>query len=398
MTFYVEDIVTLLTSIKVSHRDAEVINSLYRQVNFDGKGYTEKQSKLAIRLCQRYLSMINSQQNKDFTPYLDNPMFRKPIRSIQTASKLISIIDVQNERLIKIEFPYNEELIKRIRAVRFKKISRISVDWNPSYKSWISNLSEDALLSFRFLITEYGFSADEEITSYYNQIDSILDNMSNYIPMLSMVNNTPAIVNATENTPTLTSTDTLESIFEARKLGVTVWDDHINEFIDSNNVDPFTRTFLRHDASSKFFIKQREHLYENTQILKNIVKYLLPTLFLIQQGQELKQLIIAYNLLKDIGIDTAEISVMFRLPNKMNKEFNDFVRDNHLNNPISENTKVVFISNKVPKTILESKIHFNCVVNMGDRSPHWMLSSFISAFPNLIWCGEQPKEYGFVDL
>ena len=41
------------------------------------------------------------------------------------------------------------------------------------------------------------------------------------------------------------------------------------------------------------------------------------------------------------------------------EKFNNFVREEKLNSVISEKTKAVFISSKVPKTILDKRIKFD---------------------------------------
>ena len=51
-----------------------------------------------------------------------------------------------------------------------------------------------------------------------------------------------------------------------------------------------------------------------------------------------------------------KISVMFRLDNKTDKEFNQYIKDHNLNNTLAKDTQVVYISSskKFPKPIFNS--------------------------------------------
>jgi len=118
--------------------------------------------------------------------------------------------------------------------------------------------------------------------------------------------------------------------------------------------------------------------------LELIIKKLGPTLFIVPGGAELNKLQLAYDLLRGMALPEKNISVLFRLSNENGKNFNEFVKNHQLNNPISEETSVVFVSNKLPKTIKKSGIRFNSVVNMGYNSAHYTLREFIKDHQNLV--------------
>ena len=81
-------------------------------------------------------------------------------------------------------------------------------------------------------------------------------------------------------------------------------------------------------------------------------------------------------------------------------EFNSFVKSNHLNNPISEKTRFVFVSQKMPKPVITSKAYFNCVISMGLHNMHYTIRDFTKNCPNLIYyCEQRPnREINFGDL
>ena len=123
-----------------------------------------------------------------------------------------------------------------------------------------------------------------------------------------------------------------------------------------------------------------------------------PCLFVIPGGHELKKLSQAYEFLKMLGIPDEQQSVMFRLDSNIDKNFNNFVKETGLNSPITENTKVVFISSKIPKPVLKSNLKFNSVINMGFGGVHYSIRDYVGNHENLVYYTEKKlqKEFDFV--
>jgi DNA helicase HerA-like ATPase len=103
----------------------------------------------------------------------------------------------------------------------------------------------------------------------------------------------------------------------------------------------------------------------------------------------------SYEFLKSLDITADEMSVMFRLPKETGEKFNKFVKDEQLNNPITEKTRVVFISGKVPKTVIESNIKFNCVVNFSLHSVHYTIREFVKNHHNVIHILDKKPQRNF---
>jgi preprotein translocase subunit SecD len=113
---------------------------------------------------------------------------------------------------------------------------------------------------------------------------------------------------------------------------------------------------------------------------------------------EMEKLQLGYDFLKSIKVDKSEMSVMFRMPSESHKKFNDFIKENKLNSPISEKTKVVFISSKLPKPLIKSKIKFNSLINLGFGGVHYSIKNFVENQENCISYTEKilQKEFEFV--
>ena len=186
----------------------------------------------------------------------------------------------------------------------------------------------------------------------------------------------------------MTTTDLLHSIFEARKFGIFTWDDTINNFVDSDEVTTTTREFLKSEPGTKFAINSENH---EISVLEDIVKHLFPVLVVIPGGDEFGTLTQSHKFFNNIGIANNEMSVMFRLPSETHEMFNIFVKQSELNSPITEKTKVVFISGKMPKPVLKSKVKFHCVLNLGYNNVHYSLREFVGKHENLIFYSKEKE-------
>jgi hypothetical protein len=81
-----------------------------------------------------------------------------------------------------------------------------------------------------------------------------------------------------------------------------------------------------------------------------------------------------------------DVSVMFRLDSstEKNKNFNTFVKEQNLNNPITENTKFIVVSSQIPKPVYKKNVKFNSILNFGYVNAHYTVRSAIKNCQNVI--------------
>ena len=90
---------------------------------------------------------------------------------------------------------------------------------------------------------------------------------------------------------------------------------------------------------------------------------------------------------------------MFRLDNGNGTVFNDIVKEYKLNNPITENTKVVFISQKLPKPVVKSNLEFKFVINLSVTwSSHYSINSYLDTLADVIRYAPTKKEKATIEL
>lgn len=381
MTMYIEDLIQKLEVMQgMNSYDAKIISSFSVQCWLGTSGLTEKQAALAIKILNRYEKKLSAYLTVSVKPFLDNPTYRNPLRKINTKTYKVSIVNHdQWGKAIKVEFPYDQIHIEAIRASRDKITYAI---FDREQTAWHFSLEEASIVLIKNLFKNVEVDFDENFQKYLKQVNNVLENMENFVPMLVLDNGTPKLKNVSDHTPEIKSTEVLPSIFEARKYGVSTWDDKIDTYLNSENVNPVTKDFLTSQMNSKFFVNS-----DNLPIssISDIVKYLKTCLIIVPADKELSKTSLVYNFLIEQGYQSNQMSVMFRLPSDSGAEFNEFVRNNKMNNQITSETKFVFVCSKMPKPLIKRNINFDLILNLGYVSPHYTLQHYLRNCQNIVY-------------
>lgn len=376
---YIEDIIhtAIKIGVKFNSWDTSLMTSFDNQLA-SGNGLTEKQANIAVRTLKRYLVQINQLIGHDFTSNIENPNYRYGIRVINNNKKISIVQNSEGKKLIKVEFPFDDKLLEKIRKEKSKLNHGI---WSKDDKAWFFSLDETSIQFLMLLVDENNFIPDDEFVNYAAQVKQIQSDFFKYIPMVVKNEEKFELANVSQYTPKISGQNLVESLLEARKAGIVVWSEDIEKELEESTIDNFVKKFLKNSPDEKLILNKHE---DSTTSIKNIIKHLTPCLFIIPGGSELEKLKSSVDLLNSVGIENSKMSVLFRLPNDTNADFNKFVKEQALNSPISEKTEIVFISAKIPKTIFESKISFNLIVNYGFYNVHYTIRDFIRWHHNVI--------------
>ena len=380
----------LLSKISLPSWDQQLMLSLSVQCS-QGSALTEKQDVLARRILGKNKINLSNFLKTDIGIFLDNPTYRTPVRKISLSRKISIFTNEIHGKAVRVVFPYNEEYVNQIR--KHKGIDTINrADWSQDEKAWIFSMCESNINFLMEFSKKYDFETDDEFKDYAEQITKILGDFEKYVPTLIVENNIPKLKNINKNIPELQSTDILEAIFESRKRGIFVWDDTIVNFVEnlSNNT---TKEFLKSKTNDMMQIEPEKSDFSS---LSEVIKFMTPSLFVIPGGDELEKLSQSIEFLKYAGINNDEISVMFRLSSDTHLEFNNFVKNNGFNSPITEKTKVVVVSGKLPKPVIKSKIKFHSVVNLGFTNAHYTMKDYVKNQENIIFYSHKRETRGFI--
>lgn len=364
--------------IPLLQMDEGIVNSLSTQIAM-GNGFTEKQAILALKLVRRYARQLSVALNKDVIPFIDSPEYKLPTRIInQSKTIVIKKIVGSNKKIISINFPYNEIVVNNIKV--YKKLlsqkshTGNSINWNIDNKSWDFDLREEHVSWINSNIVNESFVVDESFVELVDQIEKVKNNIEGHVPMVIFEENKFRFVNVPPSVPQPSSLDVVDVLVEARKYGITIWSETIDAVLGKIDLNPFLLKFLT-SPNLTSLPEDREKLTMTD--ITSIVECSLPCLVVIPGGSELKHLELCYKLFQKYGISTEEMTVLFRLEGEIGKNTNSFIKENKLNNPISEKIKIVFISGKVPKPLVESKTNFSTILNFGISGVHYTLSNYL---------------------
>jgi hypothetical protein len=387
---YVEDILDNIVgfgswmtkaTINFTPYDRNMLESFSDQISRN-LGFTEKQCIAVVKVLKSYKSSISAAVGKDVTPFLENPQFKLPKRTL-VSTKSLKIEEIENNnKIIRVKFPYDEGMISSIKDFRKKQQQlytgafftdlNSTIEWNAAERSWDFSLREDYILWLLDLVTSKGFTIDQLILDYAEEMTKILESAQDYVPMV-LFDDKFTFKNTHKNIPQPVSTDLIDVLFDARQYGINTWDENIDVALDSELINPCTREFFK-NTKSQFTVEPAKYDFSD---LTDIVTKTGIVIFVIPGGSELVSLKHSHEYLKSIGITNEQVTVLFRLDSNAGKMCNDYVKDNQLNNHLNENIKFIFISIKVPKPIIANKIKIDAIINLGSNSAHYTVKNLL---------------------
>jgi len=381
---YIEDLIDRVSTRVIwssdihpfNFREMQFLESVQAQLS-RGNSLTEKQAHLSLIILSKSKHWMRDQIS-NIDEILDNPQWKYTFRKL-TTEKRIFIDTFNNEKVILVEFPFDSILVDTFRKRNQGLHELYKGLWDGDKKAWIFGLTEKSIAWLGDILIPKNFEVDEEFLELYKFISEIHENIEQHIPMVTYKNNKFSLINAHKNIPELSTENLAEALFFARDHGINTWDDEIDSMI--NNLSVCTRSLLSSTAKQKnWFNSEQIPIFE----FEDILKYGGPCLILIPGGSELELTKKWTEFALKIGINIEDISVMFRLPNEQ-ASFNQYVKNIGLNNPIIDNTRIVFVSTKITKPLVKSNIKFNTAINLGYYNYlHFTMTTMVESVPNLI--------------
>lgn len=170
--------------ISLARYDMKVVPSLAEQT-IGGKGYTDKQAKLATELIIKYERQL-AKHDIDISP-VRTPEYRIPLRDIDRSTR----VWIEDD-LIKFKFPYNVAQIEQVREAA--KDSKGSIRFNRVTKLQEAALTEWNLNWVYAFAKQHNFEIDKSVTDL---MDMVIDvEQVPYAIELRYKNDVLSIVNA----------------------------------------------------------------------------------------------------------------------------------------------------------------------------------------------------------
>jgi len=356
---YIEDYLEYLCNNQLDSLQScnAIYFSIYKQIT-RGVGITDRQYALVLKKIQEYMDA-------------DDLPTRTPLRSIDR-SKYITIVDnikdtvyesyKDNWKWIKVRFPFSKKDIA--------KVDSIGISHNEYYHKKGSHehyykFTSKNVYKIINVLKNRNFKIEDTLFEYYEKINDVVnvkfDVYENCIPdtvkkelsELSNLQHADRGLRYGYNTPP-TDSDTITNIIAYRQ--------DIEVCLDPK----------------KYKVQD---IIETVNLLDRF-----PLLVLIDEDTSYIQLKQIHSEVSKI-IDNKHQSVLFRIDSKdaNNAPVNDYIKDNHLNNWVDNETKVVYIKkSKLPKVLLQSNFKPMCTLSKTSTRCNKNVKTYMETFCDCI--------------
>lgn len=364
--------------LKLSSPDYGIIASMSDQTE-RGNGYTEKQRTLALNLVSKYQKQLSEALGVNVAELLTAPQFKHPVRTLQYA-KSINVIVKGATKIITVQFPYNADMVEAFKGYKTcsPKFIANEIGWNGESRVWEFGFNEPNIAYLANLLDQ-GFSCDDEFAALAEEVILIESDVEKYVPMVVYENGKFEYKNISPLVPQPNSDNLIEVLLDARRYGITCWDDAINIALKSDEVSKVVRKLLENTVCEPIIAE-----HATLDDIEQLMHYSANVLFVIPGGSELTHLTKAHAFLNKLCYTNEQLAVMFRLDSSSGKMCNEYIKENHLNNSIGDKIKFVFVSGKIPKPLIESNKKFDIVIHFGTNSAHYTLKNFVKTHHNVV--------------
>ena len=365
--------------------------------------WTEKQGKLAMMFLKRYKTLLDKfGYNTD--ELINNPRYDQPFRTI-SFEKSVDVFSAEDGRdVLEMRFPYNEKIIQLVRCLKKKTQDLVPMLYDGETKKWTMNYTDTVAYYISLIAVRYDFKIlNNKILLDYEEIAK---HKKTYLPLIADVyNDSIKLINA----PT--------SLAE-------YWQEHcqsLSALQQRDQLKQFSISYVRNNSSPAYTLAEKiayamqtdlfvdRKVYDKKTLLQAIVELGdLPALCPFSGELAIKdEITSAYEWLQEFeaaGITKDSIAFGFEFnpplsidPNPEVEQFPspDFVYGSNSpmeerekiynqwktlhalsvsNRKISTQTKIIFVRNKIPRTLLRSGIKPKIAFMLQD-TPMWAMST-----------------------
>jgi len=372
--FTVEDYLEILAGLSnkdtnskflLEKPDYNLITSLARQT-FRQTPYTDRQYELAKKKLLEYKDQFESNGYNSLQQDLSN--LRMPIREIDR-SKWIRYVENDSATYIGVRFTFNKKLIEALEKLSKYEETRL---YDKVEKVHYYECSEVSLYNIVDILKDKNFEIQEEIQTCFEQISFMNTNWQDYLPGIYKLKLKNLHQSAINYAISHIGEPTQENLFRYADKKQTFGLHHFDQEdlnLSLNNLTTLSKKIVQR-KSTRIQINPTE--YNTDRLAESLLEmHRFPILVILNENEnDLEHIVQFNNSFKNIFL-AEDISVMYRKDNtsKENTDFNTFVKDNKLNNPLANSTKIVYVNNtKINKVLLNSQWKPETIV-LCDSSP-----------------------------
>lgn len=342
--------------------DHKLLYSFSRQIA-RGIAFTDRQHELfKTKIKDNYLSQIN----KFGIALSVIDQLRLPLRSIDR-SRWIKLLELSGRQHIAVRFTFNKKLISHLEKIK-KEIHTVSYD--AGEKVHYFEFTEYNVFHIINTLKHAEFEIDKDLYEYYLMLQEIDQQRENHIPGVYSLN--------LKNLHSRSLDYIISDIGQPTRDNLALFKDRqflygLEHFDDTdlenslNQLSPLAKKIATRNTNRIFISNKQYNLDSVLSALFELDR--LPMMCILQYSQATEQLWELHSALKNIVPDESQ-SVLFRLDNdETGIEFNNFIRNNNLNNSVDTETKIVYVNNsKIPKPLFKKDWDPFCVLFLGSEN------------------------------
>ena len=403
--------------IKPHPKDFETVKSL-AEAQY---AWTEKQAKLALVILKRYLTKFQS-YNMDIKPLLDHPKYEQPFRVINFEKSIEKFKD-EDEDKIELKFPYNKKIITLIRLLKDNRgLPGGYSQYDGEHKTWTFKQTDVTTYFLTLIAIRYDFEFVDH--SLLDDFDEVKQGIKGYKePVARLVGNEIVIDNASESLQDywqknvqgqklLHQLDRLKEFgLKTKGIKVKAWSELGKKIASSES----TKAWINRNDYS------RDSLFAGLTEL-DCFPIVMPVSGDPCSSEDAEEWDHWLDTFRRHGIDTHHLAFGFDIkqPKRKNEDFeyNDNVVGKMSDEKfetlfevyqiskqfkyVDKHTKILFVRNRVPKTLIKSKIKPKCcLVAIGGgyyASGSDNLKRYLDSLPKTLYYNDhQPSSIDWRD-
>jgi len=337
-------------AVKLDSSDYALINSLAKQV-YKKVGFTDRQYELAKLKIKQYADQFDSGFDTDAVCR----NLKYPIRTIDRA-RWIRLEEVDGVLNVAVRFVFQKKLISKISTI---KNTVKETNYDTTNKIHYFPFTERVTYTVVDTFKDSNFEIQKELMEYYNKIEHMINNKRDYLPGVYSYDlrnlNEKSFDYAISSVGTPTKQNLYKFYDRKEQLGIYHFDQELLEQ-SLRLLSPLTRRIVERNLLQ---VQVDPRTYSANAIAETIVDLdRFPLLISIPERTCYEDLTKFHKAFNSV-VSNEQCSVLFRLDNNNDTNlFNDYIKDNNLNNPVDDSTKIVYITtSKLPKPLLRSNWH-----------------------------------------
>ena len=385
---------------KVHPMDRKTVNSLADAPY----AWTEKQAKLALALLKRYHTLFQK-YNIDLSGLLQNPVYRDPFRVIDYVKTVEQYQHEDGRELIEIKFPYNEKLISLLRTLKNKKADKlVPAIYDGESKKWTLAYTELTCYYITLIAVRYDFKiVTPHILEDFETVKK--EKLSYSPPVIKLKDDQIVIDHANENL-----TEWWNNNYKNRKML------HQFDVLKNLSIPSVIPSLLTEQSTlaEKIATSMNTNLWvdRNRYSKKDFLQALeelelfpamVPMSGMIEKFDEVVEFESWYQAFEELGFSRSQIAWGLTLEDApttareqsdkelwyagntdyiygketsqadrdlMRDRWNDLILESRASKYIDENTKLVIMRNRIPRTLMKSKVKLRCGFALQDTT-YW---------------------------